>query len=222
LLKNLLFCSLVGTLLLADDYSSAKVERLIKKGEKIATTLCNDANLSLVGEVDKVIEVLKSTQPCGSLNRKHQEALAYYITSHQESNQTSTEIVVPQDAKCPVCGMFVHKYPKWSALMVIEGEQYYFDGVKDMMKYHIFSADFPYDREKVEQFEVSDFYTLKATLAKEAYYVVGSDVFGPMGDELVPFETEEGAKNFMRDHKGEKIVCFDEIDEKLLMGLDGL
>jgi nitrous oxide reductase accessory protein NosL len=106
--------------------------------------------------------------------------------------------------------------------MVVEGETDYFDGVKDMMKYYIFSADFPYDRAKIEQFEVSDFYTLQPISAKEAYYVIGSDIFGPMGDELIPFETKEKAESFMRDHKGEKMVLFDEITDKMVMGLDGL
>ena len=39
-------------------------------------------------------------------------------------------------AKCPVCGMFVNKYPKWTAVIeTSDGTNYYFDGVKDMMKF---------------------------------------------------------------------------------------
>ena len=45
-------------------------------------------------------------------------------------------IEVPEDAKCPVCGMFVSKYPKWVAQIKIKMDIYhYFDGVKDMMKF---------------------------------------------------------------------------------------
>jgi len=51
---------------------------------------------------------------------------------------------------------------------------------------------------------------------------VGSDVFGPMGNELIPFLTKEAAQNFMNDHSGDQIIMFDAITPKLIMGLDGL
>ena len=94
--------------------------------------------------------------------------------------------------------------------------------VKDMMKFYIFDIDFPYDRSKITNIEVTDFYTLKAIDAKKAFYVVGSDVFGPMGNELIPFLTKNAAQNFMTDHAGEQIILFDAITPKLVMGLDGL
>ena len=99
---------------------------------------------------------------------------------------------------------------------------HYFDGVKDMMKFYIFDVDFPYDRNKITHIEVTDFYTLQAIDAKQAFYVIDSDVYGPMGNELIPFRTEEAAQNFMADHRGKKIIRFDEISPKLVMGLDGL
>jgi len=50
-----------------------------------------------------------------------------------------------QKHQMPVCGMFVAKYPKWPASISYEGKIYYFDGVKDMMKYYIFDGNFPCD-----------------------------------------------------------------------------
>ncbi|MBT8344418.1 MAG: nitrous oxide reductase accessory protein NosL [Sulfurovum sp.] len=132
------------------------------------------------------------------------------------------KIEVPKEVKCPVCGMFVAKYPKWAAFIDVEEKKHYFDGVKDMMKFYIFDVDFPYDRSKISHMEVTDFYTLKAIDAKQAFYVIGSDVFGPMGNELIPFFTKAAAQNFMTDHRGENIIRFDEITPKLVMGLDGL
>jgi nitrous oxide reductase accessory protein NosL len=34
-----------------------------------------------------------------------------------------------------------------------------------------------------------------------AYYVLGSDIYGPMGRELIPFEKEADAKEFIKDHQ---------------------
>jgi hypothetical protein len=103
-----------------------------------------------------------------------------------------------------------------------EGRRYYFDGVKDMMKFYIFDGDFPYDRQKIESIFVTDFYTLEAIPAKKAWYVIGSEVYGPMGNELIPFKDKASAENFMKDHKGERILRFDEITGKIVMGLDGI
>ena len=37
---------------------------------------------------------------------------------------------------CPVCGMFVAKYPAWIATILFEGGRaYHFDGTKDLFKY---------------------------------------------------------------------------------------
>ena len=51
-----------------------------------------------------------------------------------------------------------------------------------------------------EQIYVSDYYKLTKIDAKSAFYVSGSNVFGPMGNELIPFASEEDAKTFTRDH----------------------
>ncbi|MFA6756407.1 MAG: nitrous oxide reductase accessory protein NosL, partial [Sulfurospirillaceae bacterium] len=66
----------------------------------------------------------------------------------------------------------------------------------------------------------TDYYTLEALEAKDAFYVVGSDVYGPMGNELIPFSKEANAKTFRDDHKGKQIVSFDEITPELVKTLD--
>jgi len=43
---------------------------------------------------------------------------------------------VPARAKCPVCGMFVAKYPDWTASARFkDGTTYYYDGPKDMLSH---------------------------------------------------------------------------------------
>ena len=69
---------------------------------------------------------------------------------------------------------------------------------------------------------VSDYYTLEAIPAKEAFYVLDSDVFGPMGRELIPFKSEKSARTFMVEHHGKAMVKFNEITDKMVMALDGI
>jgi nitrous oxide reductase accessory protein NosL len=210
----------------ASDVSAAKYAKLVKKGEKIAIKLCDAKKLEKIAEtsLSEIMLALEKQKPCIGLNRKNKEALAYFIFagSQKQTKTVQGHIEVPEDVKCPVCGMFVAKYPKWVALIEVNKKKYYFDGVKDMMKFYIFDVDFPYDRSKITHMQVTDFYTLQAIDAKKAYYVTGSNIYGPMGNELIPFHTKEAAENFKRDHSGEKIITFDQITPTLVMALDGI
>jgi len=207
--------------------SASGYARLVARGEKIAMRLCEHGKLPRVSEKDSletILDKVKSSGACPPLGGSRARALAVFLKAGgvAEHSRGGQEIRVPADAKCPVCGMFVAKYPKWAAEMVVAGKHYWFDGVKDMMKFYIFDGDFPYDRKKIEKILVTDFYTLEGIDARKAYYVLGSDVYGPMGNELIPFKDEASAKNFMADHGGERIVRFDEITPKMVMALDGI
>jgi copper chaperone NosL len=130
--------------------------------------------------------------------------------------------VSPQD-KCPVCGMFVAKYPDFVAHIVFkDGSQAFFDGVKDMMKYYF---DLPkYNPAKttadIGMILVSDYYKLTLVDGHKAWYVIGSDVYGPMGKELIPFQDETAAKEFKVDHKGTAILQFKDITPEIIKPLD--
>ena len=58
---------------------------------------------------------------------------------------------------------------------------------------------------------MKDYYSLQPVDAHSAFYVVGSDVFGPMGKELIPFEKATAAQEFLRDHQGKKVLRFSDI-----------
>lgn len=220
----LTFFLLLG-LAVAEGISPSKYASLVNKGEKVALKLCDADKLSQIKskKLDHILQHIDKLKPCIRLNTRNKTALAYFILAGQSSlTPLKGQIEVPKEVKCPVCGMFVAKYPKWAARIEVATHKHYFDGVKDMMKFYIFDVDFPYDRNKIVKIEVTDFYTLRAIDAKAAFYVIGSDVYGPMGNELIPFLTKDAAQNFMGDHGAEKILHFDEISPKLVMGLDGL
>jgi nitrous oxide reductase accessory protein NosL len=125
--------------------------------------------------------------------------------------------------KCPVCGMFVYKYPDFiSEIIFRDGSYAVFDGAKDMFKYY-FNLKKYSPKKKVSDIVslyVTDYYTLTLVGGFKAYYVLGSDVFGPMGRELVPFEKEADAREFLKDHKGQSIKPFKDITYEMIKGLD--
>jgi copper chaperone NosL len=125
--------------------------------------------------------------------------------------------------KCPVCGMFVAKYPDWTtAIRFRDGSHVYSDGVKDMFKYLNDLKKYDHTRkpEDIQAVLVMDYYRLSWIDARSAWYVLGSDVFGPMGRELIPLEQEADAKEFMKDHKGTQIIRFSDITMEVIKTLD--
>lgn len=133
--------------------------------------------------------------------------------------------VVKPGAKdlCPVCGMLVSKYPNWVAVVQYKGgHAHFFDGAKDLFKYlHDLPKYAPgHRREDVAVIQVTDFYSLTRIDAQKAFYVVGSDVLGPMGHELVPLASRADAEDFLKDHKGRRILGFAEVTRELPFKLD--
>jgi len=129
----------------------------------------------------------------------------------------------PKD-KCPVCGMFVAKYPDWVATAQLAGgSRAVFDGPKDLFKFLLDPGKFlpGRTREDVKAVIVTDYYALAPLDARAAFFVLGGDVLGPMGRELVPFAKREDAEEFRRDHHGKEILTFDEVTPDLVRSLDG-
>lgn len=124
--------------------------------------------------------------------------------------------------KCPVCGMFVARFTNW--LGVVErkdGGRLYFDGPKDLFTYSLAPEKYgpagkPSD---IARIYVTDYYSVTPIDGKKAFYVIGSDVRGPMGKELVPFAKKTDADGFLKDHKGEKVLRFEQITPTTLKSL---
>ncbi len=126
--------------------------------------------------------------------------------------------------KCPVCGMFVAKYPDWVGYAELaDGTRLVFDGAKDLFKFVLDPGKFlpSRTRKDVRAVTVTDYYALAPVDARAAVYVLGSDVYGPMGRELVPFAKRADAEEFLRDHGGTRVLSFDEVTAELVRSLDG-
>ena len=126
---------------------------------------------------------------------------------------------IVEEHRCANCGMSTDKYPNWEQKVLSRDKGImYFDGSRCMFKILLDSATTP---QKIEQILVKDYYSLDYIDGKAAFYVIGSDVLGPMGKELIPFKDEKAAQEFLTDHQGEKIVRFEDVDIKLIMKLIG-
>lgn len=214
-LLSLFVCSL---LVASTEFSTAlKEKKLYPMGEKIYTQKCQKIDPTLYQTYELLLDAIESKKVCATLKPAHLEAVSIYLWDkkrHTQSKKEYPKLTATEDEKCPVCGMFLYKYPTWLSRINYKEKSLGFDGIKDMMKYYF------EHQEGVEEILVQAYYTRKTLEAREAFFVIGSDVYGPMGDELLAFEDEKSARRFMVDHKGRELLRFDEITQERVYRLD--
>jgi nitrous oxide reductase accessory protein NosL len=125
--------------------------------------------------------------------------------------------------KCPVCGMFVSKYPEWVEVITFrDSTSVFFDGAKDLLIYYLNMKKYNPEKtaDSIASVRVKDYYSLNYIDARKAFYVIGSNVYGPMGKELIPFAKDADAREFLKDHKGKQILRFSEITPQVMKSLE--
>ncbi|PLX35990.1 MAG: nitrous oxide reductase accessory protein NosL [Hyphomicrobiales bacterium] len=148
----------------------------------------------------------------------------FSATSAKAERAAKVDLPPPgPDDICPVCGMFVAKYPEWIATVLFkDGHADHFDGAKDFFKYLHDMPKYARGRtaDQIAGMGVTDYYGVERIDAKAAFYVIGSDVLGPMGHELIPHATKEEAEEYFADHAGKRLLSYDEVAMPMLVGLD--
>ena len=151
-------------------------------------------------------------------------AAALSVLCCDQANAAEKKFTKPADRdKCPVCGMFVAKYPDWVAEVVFKDGSYaVFDGPKDLLKFILDQKSHAPGKgqKEIDAVFVNDYYSVTPIDGLKAFYVLGSDVYGPMGKELVPFASEADAREFLKDHGARSILRFNEITPALVKELD--
>lgn len=196
-----------------------KDKKIYPMGKKIFEKRCKkDIDINSYLQINELKAGLKNKKECGELKENELQALSLYLWEvkrfKDDKNAAIDAIKVTKDEKCPVCGMFVYKFPKWAAQIFYKETHLSFDGVKDMMKYYFDHKD------GISKILVTDYYSQKAIDATKAYFVFGSDIYGPMGAEPIPFASKDQANTFYMDHKGTKVSEFKDITKTEIYKLD--
>ncbi len=146
------------------------------------------------------------------------------ITSFKGLALSADPIAPGPSDRCPVCGMYVARYDKWVSTIVFQdGTQVFFDGPKDMFRYYFNLSKYTSESspDSIMGLYVTEYHTAKLINAKDAYFVIGSDVPGAMGNELVPIRGKERAETFARDHGGQNPLRFREVTPATISELNG-
>jgi nitrous oxide reductase accessory protein NosL len=119
----------------------------------------------------------------------------------------------------------LYKYPAWvSKISLRNGKEVYFSSPKGMFEFYFHPgkwAEFNIRSERdFKELVVTDYFTSKPINAEDAFFVYGSSVTSPAGDDLVPFSNETQAKQFMSKNNGKRIMKFDKISYGLIKWLN--
>ena len=212
LLRTLFMVLVTSFSLFGASYSEAgKIKKIYPMGEKIYKHQCKKIDTTHFMSLEALKEAISKDGLCKKMSAKHLDAVSIYLWDHKEPVQMEKlSIDVTPEDRCRICGMYVYKYPKWATQITYHNGVEKFDGVKDMMKYYL------RHKNGIEMIAVRDYYTQKMIDGRSAYYVIGSDIYGPMGNELIPFGDKKSATNFYLDHHGKKIVKFSDITLKMV------
>ena len=125
--------------------------------------------------------------------------------------------------RCPVCGMFVAQFARWNATIEFaDAKRVIFDGNKCMFKYYLEIKKYDPAKSKADlaAITVKDYFSQDSVAAEQAFYVIWSNVYGPMGHEPLSFAREADAKKFLKEHKGLKILRLADITPQVIFALD--
>jgi nitrous oxide reductase accessory protein NosL len=129
---------------------------------------------------------------------------------------------VPAEARCPVCGMYPARYPRWAAQTVFkDGAAHFFDSPVDLFAFleRVDRHDRHYTLNDVAVSFVSDFETGQWIEARHAFFVHGSNALGPMRDADLPaFASRKAAEALIRS-RGGKALTVAEITPELVRSL---
>ena len=123
------------------------------------------------------------------------------------------KIVEPVDNKdiCPVCDMYPARYPKNKCqLQTADGEVVHFCSTQCLFEYLKNFQKYGKTELKTKFIWVVDYDNGNWIYARNAFYVLNTDVAGPMGKEAYPFVNIESANKFSAMHPG-KVLRFKEV-----------
>jgi len=107
-------------------------------------------------------------------------------------------------SRCAHCGMKLDPQSPWSAEIDDGSSMSHFDTPRCALTKWLVSG-------KRGTVRVQDYYDRGLHPASDVRFVLGSDVVGPMGTDLVPVDVTRVAK-FEKDHGGTRALAIDDID----------
>lgn len=137
-------------------------------------------------------------------------------TTHSHSKKETTDST-EENFDCGNCGMPANEFPQFHAKIISKEQKTVWFCSTRCMFIGALKPNSPYT--DASQRQVMDYYENKFIDAESALYVMGSDVPGPMGADLIPHKDQQAAEEFMKEHQGKKILKANEVNKETIKEL---
>lgn len=130
---------------------------------------------------------------------------------------------IPATARCPVCGMYPARFPRWAAQSIFrDGAAHYFDSPIDLFVFlqKVDRYASGYALNDVAISFVTDFDTGQWIEAQDAFFVHGSSALGPMRDADLPAFASRAAAVTLSRSRGGSVLAFTEVTPELIQSLN--
>ncbi len=131
---------------------------------------------------------------------------------------------IPAEARCPVCGMYPARFPRWAAQTLFrDGAAQYFDSPVNLFVFlhRVDRYNRSYTLNDVAASFVTDFESGQWIELQKAFFVRGSAALGPMrGADLPAFASRAAADGFIRS-RGGQVLTFTQVTPELIRSMGG-
>jgi hypothetical protein len=118
-----------------------------------------------------------------------------------------------KEARCKNCGMRIDPTSQWrTELVAADGAVVAFDTTRCALQ------SWRSGKTPAKSVRVQDYYDRKERDGNDVRFVIGGDVVGPMGPDLVPVDPARVSK-FMQDHAADRALRLDEVTPEVLASI---
>lgn len=119
-------------------------------------------------------------------------------------------VACKKEERCKNCGMKIDPASPWNASLVgMDGTPVRFDTPRCAFTY------WRSGKMEAKDLRATDYYDHQLRDSGELRFVVGGDVLGPMGPDLVPVDAPR-ARKFIQDHQADKAFAASEVTMAVL------
>ncbi len=133
------------------------------------------------------------------------------------------QMQISSQDRCPVCGMKVMRYPKFSsAIQLSNRDTYYFCSNGCMLKAWLHPEIFlKSTRQALSLAVVRDYFSGRQVDGQDVFWIAGSDVIGPMGPAIIALQGKQSVNTFLKRHGGRRVFRLQELTDDLWFSLTG-
>lgn len=124
--------------------------------------------------------------------------------------------------RCPITGRQLPPESRWTAAVTLrDGRSYYILSPRSLVRAYLHPRDAfrVADVKELTRLIVTDYATGKPLDARQAHFVLGTKIRGPLGPDLVPAADADAAARLQREHPGSRVARLQELTPDLVRNL---